>query len=233
MAVQTLDELLNQLSADEKKLFDSTLTKHPALKEGWLRQDDYSREMNKLKSQETEFQKAKTRNEELEAWAERNVPIWDSLAEKGIVDKETGEELWSAQKTALEQQLDEANKKILAGGADMDPAELEKRVKDIVTQAGGGLTRAEVAALINEEAKKLATETFQTEWKAKETDFNTKTIPFIWGGGANVAILANHFEQESGEKWTAEKSEELFKLMSQKQIFDALKVEDEIGRAHV
>ena len=239
MAV-AFSEMIARLSADERKLLDNTFSKYPELKEDWvnakedgLRQADYSREMNKLKSQETEFQKAKERAQELEDWADRNVPIWDALAEKGIVDKETGEELWTKQKTALEQQLEEANRKIVAGGTDMDPAELEKRVKDIVAQAGGGLTKTEVAALIDSEAKKMVTEGFTEQWKAKETDFNTKTIPFVSGFAASVAVLASQFEKETGEPWTEEKHAELMQVMSREQVFDALKLKDKILAPYV
>ena len=41
-----------------------------------------------------------------------------------------------------------------------------------------------------------------------------------------VAVLANRYEQESGEKWTPEKQKELFELMNKEQNFDALKVEE-------
>ena len=61
---------------------------------------------------------------------------------------------------------------------------------------------------------------------AREAKFNTETIPFIWGGATQVAILANHYEQESGEKWTTKDTERLFGIMNADKNFDALAVEE-------
>ena len=141
MAVKTFEETLAQLSADERKLLDNTFAKHPELKEGWLRQDDYSRSMNSLKEQKTKLEDDLAYAEKMKDWADRNVPKWDALAEKGIIDKETGDELWTSQKAELERQLDEAKKQLVGG--EMDPAELDKRVKEIVT-ASGGVTKDEM-----------------------------------------------------------------------------------------
>lgn len=226
MAVKTFEEIYGQLSADERKLIDNTLTKHPDLKEGWLRQDDYSRRMNEFKSKETEFERTKSRAEELEAWADRNVPIWEGLAEKGIIDKETGEELWTSQKSALELQLEEAKKAALAG-ADMDPKELDRRVTEIVKQ-NGGVSKEELTALVQSEAKKLADETFKEQWQVKEKDFNEKTVPFLAGFSSATAVVASRFEKETGEKWTSERQKEMFETMSREKNFDPFAIEDKI-----
>ena len=84
----------------------------------------------------------------------------------------------------------------------MDPKQLEElvdtaNVKEIAKQAGG-LTREEITALYASESKKLVEEGF-TE---REEKFNTETIPFVAGFSAGVAVVASHYEQESGEKWT-------------------------------
>ena len=226
-------QMIARLSADERKLLDSTFSKYPELKDDWkeakedgLRQSDYSRKMNEIKEKETEFETAKTRAAELEGWAERNVPIWEGLAEKGIIDKETGEELWTAQKSALETQLEEARKAAVAGG-DMDPAELDKRVREIV-KANGGVSPEEFKALIASEGKKLAEETFKEQWQGKEKDFNERTIPFIAGFSSATAVVASRFEKETGEPWTAERQKEMFDLMTQEKNFDPFKVQDKM-----
>lgn len=226
MAVKTFDETLAQLSADERKLFDSTLSKYPELKEGWLRQDDYSRKLNEFTAKEKDFEEAQAEKEKWEAWADRNVPIWDSLAEKGIIDKETGEELWTKQKSDLEHELEEARRAAVAG-ADMKPEELDARVKEIVKQAGG-VTKEEYQALLQSEGKKIAKETFGEEWKAKESDFNTKTIPFVAGFSTAATMVAKHFEEETGERWNAERQKSLYDLMSKEGNFDPYAMEDKI-----
>jgi hypothetical protein len=225
MAVKTFEEVISQLSADERKLFDSTLTKHPDLKEGWLRQDDYSRKLNEFKSKETEFQSATQRANELEAWADRNVPIYNALVEKGIVG-EDGEELWTSQKTELEAQLEAAKKAAVAGG-DMDPAELDKRVTEIV-KANGGLSKAELEAVIKSQAKALAEETFTQQWSGKEKKFNEETIPFVAGFSAATAVVANRFERETGEKWTTERQKAMYELMGAEKNFDPFAVEEKL-----
>lgn len=230
MAVKTFDEIVQglQLSADEKKLFDSVIAKSTDLKEGWLRQDDYSRKSNELSSEKKKFTEDLEYAEKMKAWADDAVPRYDKLVESGIIDAE-GNELWTTQKSELEKQLQEA--KAQSVGGDMDPAELDKRVKEIV-KAAGGVTPEELKALITTESKKLATETFQEEWKAKETDFNTKTIPFVTGFSASVAVMANRYEKETGEKWTADKQKELFGMMSAKQNFDAFAFEEDLLKPH-
>ncbi len=223
MAVKTFEETLAQLSADERKLLDNTFAKHPELKEGWLRQDDYSRNMNSLKEQKTKLEDDLAYAEKMKDWADRNVPKWDALAEKGIIDKETGDELWTSQKAELERQLDEAKKQLVGG--EMDPAELDRRVKEIVT-ASGGVTKDEMNALIQSEAKKLAKETFAEEWGVKETNFNEKTIPFVAGFSAATAVAAAKYEKETGKPWTADTAKEFFGKMSEEKNFDPYAVID-------
>jgi len=225
MAVKTFDEVYGQLSAEEKKLLDNTFAKHPDLKEGWLRQDDYSRKMNEIKSKETEYTEALAYNQKIQAWADVNVPKWEALAEAGIIDKETGQELWTKQKSDLEKQLEDARKAAIGG--DMDPAELDKRVREIV-KANGGVTPDELKAVIASEAKKLAEETFTEQWKTKENDFNTKTIPFVAGFSGANAIIATRYETQTGEQWDAEKQKALFKKMADAQNVDPFAVGGEM-----
>jgi hypothetical protein len=223
MAVKTLEEIQAQLTADERKLFDNLLAKEPELKDGWLRRDDYTRKTQELaterKAMETKLEYA----ERMKAWAEENVPRYDSLIEKGIISDD-GEELWSAQKAELEAQLKAARD--AAVGGDMDPAELDKRVRAIVKESGMALTQQEINNLYANEGKKMAQEVFDQNWKTKEEDFNTKTIPFVGGFSAGTAIVAIHYEKESGKSWTEENTKELYALMSKEQEFNPYKIEE-------
>ena len=220
MAVKTFDEIYSSLSADEKKLLDNVIAKEPELKGGWLRQDDYSRKQNELKSKQAEYDEAVSYKAKMEPWAGKVYSTLEGAAEKGWFDLETGEEHFTDKYTELEKQLEAAKL-----GGDMDPKQLEEvvtaKVKEIAKQAGG-LTREEAAALYASESKKLVDEGF----KAREQDFNTKTIPFIWGGGVQVSILAKHYEDESGKKWTTAETERLFGMMNTDLKFDALALEE-------
>ena len=226
MAVKSFEEVYGQLSADEKKLFDSTLTKHPELKEGWLRQDDYSRKTQEIAAQKKDFEEGQAKVAQYDAWYEKVEPRWKGLAEKGIIDEETGEELWTAQKSKLEEELESAKAAALAG-ADMDPKELDRRVTEIV-KANGGVSKEEMSALIQSEAKKLASEVFTEQWSGKEKDFNEKTIPFVAGFSAGTAVVASQFEKETGEAWTKERQAQMFELMAAKKNFDPFAVKEEM-----
>jgi hypothetical protein len=223
MAVKTFEEIYSALSAQEKTLLDNVFAKEPELKGGWLRQDDYSRKQNELKSKQTEYEDAVVYKAKMEPWAENIYAKLEELKEKGVFDIDTGEELWTTQKTELEKQIEAAK----ALGGDMDPKQLEalvtSKVQEIAKQAGG-LTREEASALYAAESKKLVEDGF----KERETKFNSETIPFVAGFSAGVAVIASRYEQESGEKWSAEKQKELFDLMSREQNFDAFKVEEKL-----
>ena len=159
MAVKTFDEIYSGLSADEKKILDNVFAKEPELKGGWLRQDDYSRKQNELKSKQAEYDEAVSYKAKMEPWAGKVYSALGGAAEKGWFDLETGEEHFTDKYTELEKQLEAAKL-----GGDMDPKQLEEvvtaKVKEIAKQAGG-LTREEAAALYASESKKLVDEGFK------------------------------------------------------------------------
>lgn len=219
MAVQTWEDILAsaQLSAEERRLIDNTLQKVPALKEGWLRQDDYSRKMTDLSKQRTETEALKGEYERWVAWADEKVPIWEKLVEKGAVD-DNGNLLWPTEKERLEADLKLAREQALAGG-DMDPKELERRIQEVV-RANGGVTREEYAALAASEAKKMATEAVESKYKEFETGFNERTIPFVAGFSTAMAVQAARYEKETGKEFTAEVQKEYFDLMAKEKNFD-------------
>lgn len=220
MPVKTFEEIYGSLSADEKKLIDNLHAREPELKAGWLRRDDYSRSQNELKAKQAEYDEAVAYKAKMEPWSQEAYDRLHALEEAGVLDPE-GKVLWTDQKAELERQLEEA--KTLGG--DMDPQKLDElvtaKVKEIAKSAGG-LTAEEAKALYASESKKLVDDGFT----AREAKFNTETIPFIWGGATQVAILANHYEQESGEKWTTKDTERLFGIMNADKNFDALAVEE-------
>jgi hypothetical protein len=235
MAVETYEDVIRaavkaasaklKLSADELTLFENAIAGDDALKKGWMRQDDFSRRSNTLSEDIKKHEKDLDYAERMKTWADENVPRYNKVVDAGLIDKDTGEELWSAQKAKLEQDLADAQKAI---GGDMDAAEVDKRVRAIIKDIGGAgtLTREEITALYQAEGKKVAQEVFDSNWKVKETDFNTKTIPIVNGFVTAATLLAMHFEKETGEKWTVDKQKELHKLMSEDQMFDAFQLED-------
>ena len=220
MAVKTFEEIYSGLSAQEKTLLDNVFAKEPELKGGWLRQDDYSRKQNELKSKQSEYEEAVAYKAKMEPWSQEAYDRIHAMEKAGVLDPE-GKVLWTDQKAELERQIEEAK----ALGGDMDPKQLEAlvtaKVQEIAKNAGG-LTREEAAALYASETKKVVEDGF----KEREAKFNSETIPFVASFSSTVAIAANHYEQESGEKLTPEKRDELFSLMNSEKNFDALKLEE-------
>ena len=221
MPVETFEQIQARLSADEKTLLDKLFAKEPELKKGWLRQDDFSRQQNELKAKQGEYDDAVAYKAKMEPWAETAYERLHAAEEAGVMDAE-GKVLWTDKEAEYKRQLEEAK----ALGGEVDPKQLESivdtRVKAILKDLGPGATKEEITALYAAESKKLVEDGF----KDREAKFNSETIPFVAGFSAGVAVLASRYEQESGEKWTPEKQQELFKVMSAEQNFDAFKVEE-------
>jgi hypothetical protein len=221
MAVKTFEEIYSALSAQEKTLIDNLFVKEPELKGGWLRQDDYSRKQNELKSKESVYEEAVAYKAKMEPWSASAWERIHSLEESGVLDAE-GNVLWTDQKAELERQLEAAKL-----GGDMDPKQLDDlvtaKVKEIAKNAGG-LTREEAQALYVAESKKLVEDGFT----AREAKFNSETIPFIAGFAGANAVVAMRYEKESGEKWTTEKQAEFYKMMSTEGKFDPYALEDKL-----
>lgn len=223
MAVQTWEEILAaaQLSAEERKVIDNIVQKVPEFKDGRLRQADYDRNIQKLKGQEKEYTEALEYNGRMKAWADEKVPIWESLVEAGVIDDES-KPLWPGQKAELEKQLEEAKK--AAVGGDMDPAELDKRVKAIVADSGLALNAEQYRNLYASEGKKLVEETVNAKYKEFESDFNTNRVPFLGGFAANTALAAIQYEKETGKKFDKEARKSLFEAMTEEQNFNPMDV---------
>src|ERR1700677_1305371 len=219
MPAQTWEEIIAEakLSASEKQLFDSVVQRVPEVKDGRLRLADYNRNMNELGARKKEYDDAIATKDRVNTWYEERKPVWDQLVSAGAVD-EDGEPVWPKERERLAKELEDAKKAALAG-ADMDPAELTRRVQEIV-KANGGATVEEQKALIASEAKKLAEETFETKYKEVQKEFNEKTIPFTTGFATSMAIMANRYEKETGQEWTDEKQKEVFELMARENDFN-------------
>ncbi len=216
---QTWEEMVAaaKLNADETKFLDNLVAKIPELKGGGLRQADYNREMNELGKRKKEYDDAVAYNTKMTAWADTNVPIFEELVKQGAV-AEDGTPLWPTEKERLAKELEDARKAVVAG-ADMDPAELDKRVREIV-KAAGGATLEEQKALFASEATKMAEELVNKKYEGWKKDFDEKTIPYTAGFSAQMSLAAHKYERETGEDFTIEKQKELYALMAKEQDFD-------------
>lgn len=102
----------------------------------------------------------------------------------------------------------------------MDPAELDKRVKEIVTASGLTLNAEQYRNLYASEGKKLVEETIDAKYREFETNFNEKTIPFTTGFATSMAIMAGKYEKETGKEFTDEDQKAVFDLMAKEKDFN-------------
>lgn len=219
MAAQTWEEILAEarLSADESKLLDNIVKRVPEFRDGRLRQSDYSRQSLELQKKQKEYDAAIETKQKVDEWWGETKPVWQGLIDAGAIDQDN-KPIWPEEKKRLQKELEDAKKAAVAG-ADMDPAELDRRVKEIVN-AAGGVTREEMAALVASEARKMSEETVQNKYTEWTKSFNEKTIPFTAGIAAANALAAIDYERVTGEEFTPEKQDELFKLMAKEQNMD-------------
>lgn len=218
MAVQSFEEILAaaQLSAEERKLIDNIKQKVPEFEKGYLRQDDYSRKTQELATERKKYETAIEYSERMKTWADEKVPIWESLVESGVIDEES-KPIWPEEKRKMQEALEEAKKAI---GGDMDPAELDKRVKAIVAESGLKLTAEEWKNVYASEGKKLVEETIDAKYAGFQKDFNEKTIPFTTGFATSMAIMAGKYEKETGKEFTDDDQKAVFDLMAKEQDFN-------------
>jgi hypothetical protein len=222
MAVKTLEEVIASLSGTEKELFEKTLKDTPELREGWLRQDDYSRKLNELKSKEAEYQTAVDYKTRMEPWAEEAYERLHSLEEAGVLAPD-GEVLWVDKEAELRQQIAAAEARALAGGGDMKPEEIRASVEQIAKDIGIPLTAEERKALYESEAKRAAEAAVEAKLNAATSDFNTKTIPLTMGMAAAMAISAVRYEKETGKEFTDEDHQKVVSLLREENGYDPRK----------
>lgn len=113
----------------------------------------------------------------------------------------------------------------------MKPEDVRAEVEKIVKEAGGA-TKQEIEALIADRSKAATVAAFDERYKTLESDFNSKTIPFVTSFSASAAIVAANYVRETGEKWTREKQEEMYNLMNSKKNFDPFAIEEEMLKPH-
>ena len=115
MAVNSFDDVLNSLVTDDsdRGVLGELVAKYPGMKDGWLRQSDYSRKLDSFRETERLYQETQRKATELESKfsevakeAER-VKAWDAWAEENW-DKEADvpkmERYWKEKAQQLEAQ---------------------------------------------------------------------------------------------------------------------------------
>jgi hypothetical protein len=218
---QTWEEILQEarLSADESKLLDNIVKRVPEFKDGRMRQADYSRAQTELQKKQREYDEAIQLKGQVQEWWEEKKPIWQGLIDAGAIDEDS-QPIWPKERERLKKELEDAKKAAVAG-ADVDPAELDKRIRDIV-KSNGGVTQDELNALVKSEAAKLAAETFDSKYTEVKKEMNEKTIPFITGFSVEMNLAVQKYQKETGEEWTTDKTKEVFQYMTKENNFNPI-----------
>ena len=131
MAVNSFDEILNGLvsDADDREVLESLATKYPDIKNGWLRQSDYSRKLDSFRDTEKKV-------EAWNKWAEDN---WDT--ENNAPKMEI---YWRNKAQELESQV----------GTDMTFDEIKNFTDNFLTERGV-MTKNDFESAINSKAAEI------------------------------------------------------------------------------
>lgn len=131
MAVNSFDEILNGLvsDSDDREVLESLATKYPDIKNGWLRQSDYSRKLDSFRDTEKKV-------EAWNKWAEDN---WDT--ENNAPKMEI---YWRNKAQELESQV----------GTDMTFDEIKSFTDNFLTERGV-MTKNDFESAINSKAAEI------------------------------------------------------------------------------
>lgn len=131
MAVNSFDEILNNLVSDseDREALESLSNKYPEIKNGWLRQSDYSRKLDSFRDTEKKV-------EAWNKWAEEN---WD--AENNAPKMEI---YWRNKAQELESQA----------GTDMTFDEIKNFTEGFLTERGV-MTKTDFESAINSKAQEI------------------------------------------------------------------------------
>lgn len=139
-----LEELLKTLPVDVQAQQRAILEKHPALGEGWLRQQDYSQKLNEISDRKKVY-------DEHDEWYKRNRPIYDQLR----TDYQSSQERITALEAEVQAKATELAAARAAGGeGGGDPQAVAKAVMDSLQ--GKIPTQSELSKMIEDMTKKQA-----------------------------------------------------------------------------
>lgn len=220
ITAEALAELAKHMAPEDAanfKVFENLQAKYPALAEGYLRQSDYDKNMNKSKA---ELEKALATEKEWKQWAGDNLPIHEKLLKSSLE--------WDDQKKQLEQQLTEARAaRSAAGGDTVDAAELARRVQEEVGKLGFA-SKSEMDTVIAQQSAKMAKEETAKEIAAANKRFYEETLPASINFNMDAAEIAmQHMREFNGEPIDRTKFSE---FMAERKISEPKKAYEEFVR---
>jgi hypothetical protein len=205
---QELEELLASIK-DEKVREEQRkfLETYPQFAEGYLRQSDYDRKMNEVKTDRQKEQDALEKVRESEAkwkkWYEDNAPRHTQLMDEYKKVQQRATEL-EAQVAAAATKQNESG----TGGDVVDEAKLMAKVQEEIAKRGY-VSQADVQRIASEEATKLA--------KQERDSFFKDTLPGVLEWNQKMMDFNYEHRQEFGEAFDRKA---FSKFVSEKKIED-------------
>lgn len=213
---ELLKSLTEHMSPEDAKLFENLTGKYKPLEEGYLRQSDYDREMNKSKD---EVAKAKAEAKQWIDWSKENVPIHENLL-KGYRELET-------QQKELEKKLAEAQAARSASGDDsVNAEELARRVQEEVNRLGF-VSRSDMDKIISEQSQKMAQSEVKASIDAATKKFFEETLPGTVNFSMDAAEIAYDYKHEFNQTLDRTKFSE---FMKERNILEPKKAYEEFIR---
>lgn len=189
-----LEELLASAFPDEKDREEQRklLEKYPTFGEGFLRQSDYDRKMNEVKSDRQKEQEALQTARELAAkwqkWADDNKPVHENLLTEYKKISDRNKELEEIVAKAAEGGGGGGT-----GGGGGEPVDEKKLMERVNSEIGkrGFVSNAEVAKIVEEQAKKIA--------KEERDAFFKETLPNMMEYSQKLTDFSFSHRQEFNE----------------------------------
>ena len=222
MALQAeLEELLKVMDPADAEAQRKLFEKHQSLREGYLRQADYSRKVAEAADQkkvaEAEWKKAQD-------WWKTEKPKHDKLVEE-YTTLEKSSKTTQTELTEVREKL----QKFEAGELDVDEATLDaavdKRIKGM-----GYVTDSDMRRIVTEEATKLAESIAEKKAdekvNAKTTQFLTETWPAAQAINQQMIRISNRHFHKYGKDLTDEDEGKIAQIMKDDNILDPQKAYD-------
>ncbi len=180
------------------------LEDHKEFQEGYLRQSDYDRKMNEVKTdrqkEQEALQAARDSAAKWQKWADDNMPRHTQLMDEYKKLTEKNKELETAVAAAAAAGGGGGN----GGGGEVDEAKLLAKVQDEISKRGY-VSRDDVTKIAVEEARKLAKEerdAFLKDTLPATIEWNQKMMDFNWD---HRQEFNEPFDRKAFSKFVSEK----------------------------
>lgn len=241
---KALEAFLKSLPEETQKVLTPVCEANPALGEGWLRQEDYSRQSAEIANQKKELEGREAKAKEWQDWWKDSEPVYKRTQAENQRLREEAAAL-KGQQEALNERLKTALKE-----GDVDPEILKANVNTRIDEefkVRGFVTQEKINAIIAEENSKLDTKIkaiAETILQQERKTFLEETLPATVHFNQSLLEIAQDYKDEFGTKLPRA---ELSKFMQDNKLADpqkafemwvgpkrtekALKAAEERGRA--